>query len=202
MNVLKHNLLGLASFLILTSCGSNQSKPDQQVMPDEPVEMSDEYVTLDEYCSEFTCRKNIVIQLMTNAGLVEQSLAQYWPVVQGDRLSLLPGDKVYIEAELSDGQFVNLNRVEAITDPERTMVFDFSQSDDGVDMFLSVSNPFDQVMKYHLDMLDFEGNFHQTSSCAIMPGTGVFEHWPHPIPELIVSNIRALAEADNISCEY
>jgi len=155
-----------------------------------------------EYCAINDCRKNRLVKFRTDGEEVEQLLEYYYPVVQGETLSLLPEDKVYIEAEVVDGKFINLKQVQTPLNEEKTITFNFSQKDDKTDMILSVNNPFDVGMKFHLDMIDFEGNAHQTSSCPVLAGTDLFEHWPHVIPEIIVSNIRAVELTDTFSCVY
>ncbi|NVJ61073.1 MAG: hypothetical protein HWE27_11830 [Gammaproteobacteria bacterium] len=165
------------------------------------AENTDE-VSLEQVCKIDKCRENITLKFMTNAGPFEQHLDLYWPVVQGEVLSLLANEKVFIEAELIDGRFVNFKMVEEITNPEKTIVFNFTQMEGKVDMMLSVKNPFPKRMKFHLDMIDFKGNLHKTSSCPVIARGGVFEMWPHAIPELLVSNIRALEESDSMSCVY
>ena len=188
----------LFSTLVLTLLGCKTATiKEEQLKTDE----SDE-VSLEQVCKIEKCRENIVLKFLTDAGPFEQHLSLYWPVVQGERLSLLPNEKVYIEAELVDGYFTNFKMVNKITNPEKTIVFNFTQTEGKVDMMLSVKNPFPKRMKFHLDMVDFNGNLHNTSSCPVIAGGGVYELWPHAIPELLVSNIRALEESDTMNCIY
>lgn len=180
----------LAGFAATTTSLASAQEEDSQGM------------SLEEFCSTSDCRKNQQIKFLTDGEPVDVVLDLYWPVVQGEEISLLPGDKVFIEAEIVDGVFTNLKQVEAVTNKEKTIIFDFSQMEGKVDMMLSVKNPFSETMKFHLDMIDFEGNPHQTSSCPVFPGAGAYEHWPHAIPEIIVSNIRVIESSDTVSCIY
>lgn len=188
----------LLSLIILTLSACNSGN----VKKDSPPKESEDLISMEEYCAKEQCRRNKKVSFLTDTGPIDQTLEIYWPVVQGNQLSLLPGDKVYIEAEIKDGLITSLNQVSEITTPEKTLVFDFQQIDGKVDMMLSVKNPFSSFIKFSLNMIDFRGQPHQTSSCPVAAGGGVYEMWPHAIPELMVSNIRVLSETDSMACEY
>jgi len=181
---------------VLSACTSTVVKDNSESNEDS------QEISLDQYCETNDCRNNRKVELLVESGLIEELLELYWPVVMENRVSLLPGDKVYIEAEIVGGMVTNLNQVEEPIHEDRTITFDFGQMEGEIGMMLSVQNPFNKPMKYHLDMIDFQGNSHQTSSCAVMASGGAFEHWPHAIPELIVSNIRAIDKSDSIECVY
>jgi hypothetical protein len=110
--------------------------------------------------------------------------------VQGKQLSILPGEKLYIEAQVDGRSLTNLNQVDSITNPENTLVFEFTQMDKETGMMLTVKNPFTARLKYHINMVDFAHKPHQTSSCAVMAGGSVSEMWSHPITELLISDFH------------
>ena len=186
----------LASAIFLLLCGS------QCVLGQDAPFVPPIGVSLEDYCDANPCRKDVQVRFLTDQGIFDEQLDHYLPVVQGDRISLLPGETIYIEAEVQGGDFVNFNQVGENTNPDHTIVFDFQQREGKVDMQLKVDNPFAERMKFHLDMIDFDRNAHPTSSCPVVAGGSVFETWPHPIPELIVSGVRVLAESDGFRCEY
>lgn len=192
------------STVLLIACGSldapNNVEQEQVTEAEAPEDLS--FISLEEFCAENPCRENRQVYFLTDGQPIDEVLPLYWPIVQGDRLSLLPGDKVYIEAEVVDGLFTDFKLVETVTDDEKTISLDFSQMEDKPDMMLVVKNPFSDAMKFHLDMIDFGGASHPTSSCVVMPGVSSYEHWPHAIPELIVSNIRAVEFDGTFACEY
>jgi len=186
----------IATAFMLSACASTATKNDK-ISEENSVPSS-----LEEYCASNRCREDHILKFRTKNRDVEQWLQWYFPVVQEDRLSLLPGDKVYIEAEIIDGKFSDLKQVETPLNPSKTITLEFRQVEDKIDMMLSVNNPFDKSMKFHIDMIDFEGKPHQTSSCPVMAGKLLFEHWPHVIPEIIISNIRAVDLSDSLTCVY
>lgn len=168
------------------------------VKPADDNELQSHRLSLTDYCLDNSCRTNHTVRLLTERGLLEQTLEQYWPAIMGDNLSLLPGDTLYIEAVVMNGVVSGFYQVDQIQDPDSTLVFEFSQ----LDMMLTVKNPFSQMLKFNADMVDFQGNLHPTSSCPVMAGGNAFEHWPHAIPELRLSNFRTLEATDSVNCEY
>ena len=120
--------------------------------------------------------------------------------LHGGVITIKPQNKVYAELTITDGEIVNVIQAESVLNPEKTVTFEFSETDHGT--MLSVQNPFEQPIKYHINMVDFSGNFHQTSSCPVMAGGGAFESWPHPIPQLVVSNFRFLGDDQGFTCTY
>ena len=181
-------------FLILAGCNSAGIKHSDSGQ--------EKNISFAEYCASNPCRKNVDITLRTEKQDFHQTLELYWPVVQKDRISLLPGETVYVEADLVDGKAVNLKSVSSIEKPESTLTFTFEQEDDDIGMVLSVKNPFSANLKYHLDMIDFQGIPHHTSSCPAIATGGAYEMWPHPIPEIVVSDIHVVTEKEGFGCVY
>ena len=132
-----------------------------------------------------------------NSGYIkEQNLTP----LQGGGVTVKADSVVYAELTITDGKIVAVTPVDRIMTPEKTVTFEFSETENGT--MLSVKNPFDQPIKYHINMVDYSGNFHKTSSCPVMAGGGAFESWPHPIPQLVVSNFRFLESEQGFSCIY
>jgi len=119
-------------------------------------------------------------------------------------ISVFPNQTVFVEATVYDNKFASLKRVDSVSDPNITMTFRFFSRDGGKSMTLNVKNPFGRFVKYHIDMVDLKGNLHHTSSCPVLSRREVFEFWPHPIPELRITNFRFLepdADEEN-ACIY
>lgn len=190
------NLIGVVIVVLtLVACGHSEVKEAElsQGLPDS--------ITLEDYCANNHCRKDISLKFITDEGIVDEFISTYWPVVQGDTISLLPGEQVLIEADMTNGIVTNFRQVDSILYPEKTLMFTFSQMEEEVTMILHVANPFDEILKYRIDMIDFEGHPHYTSSCPVMSGVSAIEIWHHAIPELKISNFRVLEEDANIICD-
>lgn len=160
-------------------------------------------ITLEEYCKTAPCRINKHVKLNTPNGLIDQVLPMYWPAAFYDRISILPGDELLIEAEVLDGNRIgNFRLVSENKNPSKTIRIAFTQMDSNHGMMLSVKNPFSSTIKYHLKMMDFSSQPHQTSSCPVRARGSVYESWPHPIPELILSDMRFIDDSEEGLCIY
>lgn len=122
------------------------------------------------------------------------------PSVDAPAIAVQAGQKVYVELEMSNGEITGIKQVSEIRHPDITMTFNFTKADFG--MMLSVKNPASVAVKYHIDMLDYDGKLHKTSSCPVPAGLSVFESWPHPIPEIRVKDFRALPSGATVGCVY
>ncbi|MEE8294617.1 MAG: hypothetical protein V3R64_02795 [Sphingomonadales bacterium] len=155
-----------------------------------------------EYCKTAECRTdlNFVLRLEDGMGL-EYAPALAPPAVNDGFLIIYPGEELFIEAEKSETGPINLKLVKENTNPERTFIFKFFQSE-GTDMMLSVTNPFDKMLKYQaLMVLPEDGNLYETSSCAVMAGLMGFEMWPQPIFQLIIADMKFVEPTDSIVCK-
>lgn len=149
-------------------------------------------------------KKNLLTMIIVSALLSgcnsnyvkEQNLKS----LQGEIITIEPMHKVYAEVTITDGRIVEVTQVESILNPDKTITFEFSESKHGT--MLSVQNPFEKPIKYHINMVDYSGNFHKTSSCPVMAAGGAFESWPHPIPKLVVSDFHFLEEDQGFTCTY
>ncbi len=115
-------------------------------------------------------------------------------------ISILPGSKIFAEATINQDGSVELTKVDEIKNPEVTITFNLTEMKSG--MMLSVKNPLDKTIKYHLNMIDYKGKSHNTSSCPVRAGLSVFESWPHSIPEILVSNTHVASKDEEGLCVY
>ena len=192
---MKYISFAILSISLLVGCQSTQ-----RVNPE--VESVKE-ITLEEFCLSNNCRKNTRITFRTDNGEVDETLPLYWPAARNNMISILPGDVLLIEAEVIDGKFIgNFKLVDEISNPNKTIKFSFTQMDSSLGMMLSVKNPFPYPIKYHLNMVDFSHNKHQTSSCPVGPKMSVFESWSHPIPELILTDMHRQEKDAGKACIY
>jgi hypothetical protein len=159
-------------------------------------------ISLETYCSANSCRRHVRFHLRTDGDPIEETVPLYWPAVQNNKISLLPGEKLYVEATVEGQALTSLKQVESIDDPKKTLIFEFTQGDKDLGMMLAVKNPFQRLLKVHINMIDFSHKPHQTSSCPVVPGGSGFESWPHPIPELVISDLRFLEDGSEIACVY
>ena len=150
-------------------------------------------------CEDVLCRERDPIRLkLANGELFEITLAARTPIAYGEIVTMYPGETLFIEATPESGQLTNLTAVRAPIHPERTITFRFSQDPemaDGTHMLLKVESPFHQALKYRLGMMyPTSDDLFNTSSCPVHAGRPVFEHWPHPIFQLVAIDFRLIPE--------
>ena len=124
------------------------------------------------------------------------------PNVGSTQLSILAGEQVYVEVAVQNKMIVGIKKVRNVIDPNNTMNFKFMKDENRKIMTLSVENSLTSPVKYHIDMVDYRGGLHNTSSCPVLAGKSVFEIWPHPIPEIRVTNFHFASEEEETICIY
>lgn len=141
-----------------------------------------------KFCSTMECRGPTEVKLRyANGDVITRKFQWFNPVVQDDAVTILPGETLYIEAEVNDGRLTRLHRVDSLRNPGKTLVLKFSQATSGTDMLLSVSNPFLKTLKYHLAAMATESSpLTKLASCPVRPGTESFETWPNPVFQLVL----------------
>lgn len=123
----------------------------------------------------------------------EQTIEHFSGAVQDIGLVVLPGQTIYVEADVSGDQLTNFLAVDHIERPEKTIVATFGQHDDG-GMILSLTHPFKTDVKFDLEILRVgEEHFATTSSLPVRAGMKSHEMWPVPISMVVVKNPRLVA---------
>jgi hypothetical protein len=150
-----------------------------------------------QVCPLGDCRRNLTITLRKPDGSkFEQKFDLIPPIVQGDMVTIFPGDNLFVEANFEGRKLKSLKSVSDIATPERTIEFNFSQSEkigDGTGMVLKVRNPFDRPLKFHVGKMILEDDrIMKTSSCPVVAKGMSFEHWPEPIFQLVVEDFRLI----------
>lgn len=153
-----------------------------------------------EMCAKIQCLLDVRITMKDEEGKPFDRYYPALPVVQPGGVSVYAGHEVLIEAELENGQLVNLRRVEEIADPSRTISSRLEQDDDG-GMMLVTRNPFDKPLRIRMGMMPMgHDGLVRTSSCPVRPGMGAYEMWPYPIFQIYLGDMRLLEEGENMSC--
>ena len=152
------------------------------------------------------CRKNLTIKLKQADGkYYERSFDLLPPAVQGSAIYIYSGETIFIEADVDGDHPVNFKQVLENKNPEDTIVFHLEQAtdiDDGTGMMLTVKNPFPRPLHYKMEMMPLDKeNLYKTSSCPVVAGGSVYEHWPHPIFQIVVGGLYFLKEGEELLCK-
>jgi len=153
-------------------------------------------------CKVADCRENKHVKMRIPDGIFEKTIELYWPIAYKNRISLIPGDVVFIEADETDTGLVNFKLVEEVVNPEKTIEFSFTQIDNQIDMVLDVKNPFPKNIKYHLKTMDFKGNIDKVSSCPVKANSTVSKQWDYVVLDLILTDMHFLEPNDAMTCVY
>lgn len=170
---------------------------------EEPASSSPEQAALEaKMCSETKCQRNLRVTLRQKDGKSYDQTFKVFPgIVQGIGLTIVAGQTIYVEAEVSGHRLINFTAVDTIKKPEKTITAKLEQMDHG-GMMLQVTNPFQKSLKFNMGVMPLNSNgLHKTSSCPIIPGGSAYEMWPYPIFQLVLSNAHLLGPKDEIACE-
>lgn len=154
-------------------------------------------------CREVFCRTPQVRLMVDAQRVYEQRMEAPLPVLLPNGwVSVYPGETVYVEAQLEG---TNLKLLRAVPKPEKletTLELKFEQLPAKPDMMLTVSNPFPVAVRFRMGFMRPDSDrLLRTSSCPVLGGKKLFEHWPHAIFQLVVTDPQVLAEGDDLSCK-
>jgi hypothetical protein len=123
------------------------------------------------HCGAMPCRSNGVPYVTDKGAIV-----------------IYPGESFAIVFENEDGKLTNAQPVPAGGSRSDVVEVSFNQIDSG--MMLTVANNLSKLVGYDATMKTPDDRMVYTSSCPVDAGLSNFEHWPHPIKFLELSNFR------------
>ncbi len=196
-------ILSILLLILFTSCGTVEHK--KPITSDDKIivkTLAEADTTLIEFCKENNCRKDNSFKLIrANKSVFDYSSELDPPAIQGEYITIFPGETLYIEAEETDTKPINFVQVKEISNPSKTIIFRFWQELDAKTprMMLEVTNPFSKPLRYNLFMMDtFKYNLYKTSSCPV--SGKIFEMWGDTIFQLLFENLRFVQEGESMSC--
>jgi hypothetical protein len=170
---------------------------------DPPQAPSQEQIAA-QMCSnpQQPCQRDVRVVLKQADGTTfDRTYPVLPPILQEGFFAVLPGQTVYIEAELVDGQVRYLRAVDKNVAPEKTIVAKLEQNEHG--MMLHTQNPFDATIKFDMGIMRLEGNHAgplKTSSCPLIPKGASFELWSEALFQVLIGSGRVLEKSDTMVC--
>jgi hypothetical protein len=166
---------------------------------DQPSVVAPE--ALEKECLKMACRRDVQVEIRRDDGSVfKKTFALLPPAVQPFGVSVLAGQTIHIEAEVDGNRLTQLTAVDKVTAPAKTMTASLEQVD-GKGMMLVVTNPFAKTLKFNMGMMGLGSDrLLKTSSCPIVPGGKIYEMWPYPLFQIVLSNARLLEPDANPGC--
>ena len=196
-NSLKYSMI-IGCIALLSACQISEQQVTEIAEPELTKPSS---LSLNEYCAANSCRSDIDVLVATMNGEVRLQNSEFWPVVYQDEIIVLPGERLFIEAELdSDNNIHSLRHVEHNQHPERTFELYFRQLRGNYGMQFSLRNPFEIPVKFDIALSDVAGNQTSVGSCPVRAKRSYLERWAQPATELRLSNPRTLAANADIIC--
>ena len=147
------------------------------------------------------CQRDVRVVLKQADGTTfDQAYPVLPPILQGGFFSVMPGQTVYIEAQLVDGQVQFLRAVDKNMAPEKTIVATLEQNENG--MMLHTQNPFDATVKFDMEIMRLEGDQRprKTSSCPLIPKGASFELWSEALFQVLITSGRVIEGSDTVVC--
>lgn len=193
-----------AIVLMLSGCMTNITKEEAQtrIIPGEAG------ATFEEYCASTPqppCRQNVSFPLTTDDKGNAQTFSfdLFPPPLQNGQLTILPGETSFLYGEFIGGVLVNPQFSEHQPKGKPYLKFSFTQMEGKPDMMLSVQNTYELPVKYRLVFMPPDSeNLFKTSSCPVGAGMGAFEHWPHPIFQLMVIEVWEMEGDSSMVCQW
>ncbi len=183
--------------LLITLSGANPS-PAQALEDAEQASQARE-----EYCQKVLCRDPKTVRVLLKDGQVmETSGQERTPIVLPNGwVTILPGEEIHIAFEVEGDQVRNPRAIKLPNKSPNTLSFRFSQGPKG-DSLLTVKSTLKHIIKFDLGMMvpDRE-RLLKTSSCPVLGGKSLYEHWPHPIFQIVAARFRVLPAGGALKCE-
>lgn len=159
-------------------------------------------LSLEEVCKQTLCRKPDFKLYIDATHQYENEPETPLPVLlENEFVTVYPGETIFIEASIVNGSVKLEQAVSSNKHPERTLVFKFAQMKKQKDMMLEVENPFTDDIKFKMEFMRIDsGKLFATSSCPVRGKLKLFEHWPYPIYQLLISQAKVLTASDKRVC--
>jgi len=153
-------------------------------------------------CGKGNCQHNVHVTLkQANGAAFDRVFPEAPAVVQPFGFGVFVGQTVYIEADVADGKLVNLVSVDKMSNPEKTVTAKFEQVE-GKGMMLTVTNPFQKMLKFDMAVLPLgQRTLTRTSSCPVGAGIMSVELWQEPILHVALIGGHFLPDSDKVTCQ-
>lgn len=157
-------------------------------------------VSIDDVCAVAQCGYDIRVELKQEDGSLFAETFDAMPIVQEAGVSVYAGSTVLFEADVVNGELVNLRLVAEVVNPERTISAKLEQDDKG-NMMLITNNPFDKNLKIRMGIMPLAlDQLVRTSSCPVVARGSSFEMWPYPIFQVFLGEMRLISESETMTC--
>jgi len=140
-------------------------------------------------CRRVPCRPAKTLKLKVSETEVAEFDFPRGPYVADGYINVLSGEDVNVEFDDGADGLTNPRYVEKVTASEKTVTFSLSLREEGT--ILTVKNPFAKNILYDCLIQHYKAQrLQKTSIIPVESGLVSFEHWPYPITQVVISNVR------------
>ena len=140
-------------------------------------------------CKKVACREPTSVKLKLNDKEYAEFNFPKGPFVADGFINVLSGEHFAVEFDDKNGEILNPQFVKEVVHPERTVLIDFSQTENG--MVLKVTNPFTKPIIYDCLIQHYQQErLTKTSIIPVAAKLASYEMWPYPISQVIISNVH------------
>ena len=140
-------------------------------------------------CRRVPCRPAKTLKLKVSETEVAEFDFPKGPYVADGYVNLLSGEEINVEFDDGADGPTNPRYVEKVTAPEKTVTFSLELKDVGT--ILTVKNPFAKNILYDCLIQHYKDQrLRKTTIIPVQGGLLSFEHWPYPITQVVISNVR------------
>jgi len=158
----------------------------------------------EKLCRQVLCRQPTTVKvLLKDKSILEVPFQDISPIVLPNGwVTVLPGEEIHIVFDVDGDSVRNPRAIAKATGAKNTLSFRFAQDSGSADSLLVVNSTFEHALKFDLGiMLPGSERVLKTSSCPVVGGSSGYEHWPHPVFQIVVARFRVLPPGSPMKCE-
>ncbi|MFL6694718.1 MAG: hypothetical protein ACJ8GO_17370 [Ramlibacter sp.] len=111
------------------------------------------------------------------------------------------GEQVHLGIDLQGDAIKAVRAVKSPRDASDAISLRLSQDGTTHDSLLVVENGADRMLKLDLGLVAHDSDrVVKTPSCPVGPGKSLYEHWPQPVYQVVVTRIRVLPAGSPATC--
>ena len=167
---------------------------------DPPPRMSPQQLEA-ELCGnpQRPCQRDVHIVLKQADGTTfDRTYPVFPPILQDGFFTVLPGQTVYIEAQLVDGKVRFLRAVDKNAAPEKTIVATLEQNEHGMMCTRKTRSTRRSSSTWKWRRLEGDGRRRKTSSCPLIPKGGSYELWSEALFQVLITSGRVIEDSDTV----
>lgn len=158
---------------------------------------------IEQVCRTAHCREARTVRLRREDGSTFEAEVPRLPIVLPNGwITVYPGEEIHVELDVAGEQIKGARAVAKPAHPQATLTFKLAQAPGSAETMLSVTHGFARTIKYSVGMmLPSGGQLYATSTCPVQAGLTAYEHWQHPVFQLVVTSVRFLPPGAALTCE-